>query len=199
MVRQGAPGPVKPLFETAREVQDFLRQSGREFCFIGGIALQRWGQPRLTRDVDLTLLCALGDEGEAVDRLLGRFAARIADARAFALRNRVVLVRSGTGVPIDISLGALPFERRCVERASEFDFGPGLRLFTCAAEDLVILKAFAGRAQDWVDLENVLVRQRRALDWELIVGELRPLLALREAPENLERLQQLRAVAGKGA
>ncbi len=42
MVRQGSPEAIKPVFEAAREVQDFLRRSGSEFCFIGGIALQRW-------------------------------------------------------------------------------------------------------------------------------------------------------------
>ncbi len=97
--------------------------------------------------------------------MLERFAARIPDAGEFALKNRVILVQSATGVPIDVALGALPFEQHCVERASEFDFGPGLRLLTCSAEDLVVLKAFAGRGQDWVDLEYVLVRQRRILDW----------------------------------
>jgi len=192
MVRQGAPETVKPVFEAAREVQDFLRLSGSEFCFIGGLALQRWGQPRFTRDVDLTLLCELGAEAEMVDRVLEGFAARLPDARAFALRNRVLLVRNAAGVPIDVALGALSFERHCVERASEFDFGPGLRLLTCAAEDLVILKAFAGRGQDWVDIESVLVRQRRTLDWNLIVDEIGPLLDLRETPENLEQLLKLR-------
>ena len=199
MVRQGAPEAVKPVFEAAREVQDFLRRSGSEFCFIGGIALQRWGQPRFTRDVDLTLLCQLGGETEVIDRVLGGFAARLPDARTFALKNRVILVQSGTGVPIDVALGALAFEHHCVERASEFDFGPGLTLLTCSAEDLVVLKAFAGRGQDWVDLEYVLVRQRRTLDWRLIVEELKPLLELRETPDNLEKLQQLRSKIEKGA
>lgn len=199
MVRQGAPEAVKPVFEAAREVQDFLRLSASEFCFIGGVALQRWGQPRFTRDVDLTLLCQLGGEAGTIDRVLGRFAARIPEAKTFALKNRVLLVQTGTGVPIDVALGALPFEHHCVERASEFDFGAGLSLLTCSAEDLVILKAFAGRGQDWVDLENVLIRQRRTLDWRLILRELKPLLELRETPENLERLQQLRSKVEKSA
>ena len=145
MVRQGAPEAVKPVFEAAREVQDFLRRSGSEFCFIGGVALQRWGQPRFTRDVDLTLLCPLGSETEVIDRVLGRFAARRPDARTFALKNRVLLVQSGTGVPIDIALGALPFEHHCVARASEFDFGPGLKLLTCSAEDLECLRQLKKR------------------------------------------------------
>ena len=44
-----------------------------------------------------------------------------------------------------------------------------------------------------------LVRQRRTLDWRLIVGELKPLLELRETLENLEKLQQLRSKVDKGA
>jgi len=199
MVRQGAPEAIKPVFDAAREVQDFLRRSGYAFCFIGGVALQRWGQPRLTLDVDLTLLVPLGSETGAVDLVLGEFLSRIPEARAFALRHRVILVKTEAGIPVDIALGALDFEHRCIERASEFDFGPGISLLTCSAEDLVILKAFAGRGQDWVDVENVLIRQRRTLDWTLIVGELKPLLDLRETPENLNKLSEIRSRIDQGA
>jgi len=198
MVRQGAPEAVKPVFEAAREVQDFLRSSGSEFCFIGGVALQRWGQPRFTRDVDLTLLCPLGSEAETIDRVLGGFSARMPDARAFALKNRVILAQTAAGIPVDVALGALDFEHRCVERASEFDFGPGLNLRTCSAEDLVILKTFAGRGQDWVDVEYVIVRQRRTLDWRMVESELAPLLELSGTPENLDTLRKLRRKVEKG-
>ena len=199
MVRQGAPQAIKPVFDAAREVSDFLRRSGYSFCLIGGVALQRWGQPRLTLDVDLTLLAPLGSEAGAVDLILGNFPARVPDARAFALKHRVILVKTATGIPVDVALGALDFEHRCIERASEFDFGPGLKLLTCSAEDLVILKAFAGRGQDWVDLEYVLVRQRQILDWRLIVAELQPLLELRETAENMDKLLQLRITVDRGA
>ena len=199
MVRQGAPEAVKPVFEAAREVQDFLRRSASEFCFIGGVALQRWGQPRFTRDVDLTLLCPLGSEAGAIDRVLGGFSARVPDARAFALKNRVLLVQTAAGIPVDVALGALDFEHHCVERASDFNFGLGLSLRTCSAEDLVILKAFAGRGQDWVDVEYVIVRQRRTLDWRLIENELAPLLDLSGTPENLDTLQKLRSKVEKSA
>ena len=199
MVRQGSPEAIRPVFEAAREVQDFLRSSAGEFCFIGGVALQRWGQPRFTRDVDLTLLCPLGSEAETIDQVLGGFSARMPEARTFALKNRVILAQTAAGIPIDVALGALDFEHRCVERASDFDFGPGLNLRTCSAEDLVILKAFAGRGQDWVDVEYVLVRQRRTLDWRLVERELVPLLDLSGKPENLETLRKLRRKVEKGA
>ena len=48
------------VLEAAFEVQSFLVQAGERFCFIGALALQRWGEPRATRDVDLTLLCPFG-------------------------------------------------------------------------------------------------------------------------------------------
>ena len=45
----------------------------------------------------------------------------------------------------------------------------------------------------------MIVRQGRSLDWRLILRELKPLLALRETPESLERLQQLRSKIENGA
>ncbi|MFM9969142.1 MAG: hypothetical protein ACKVQK_12180 [Burkholderiales bacterium] len=62
MVRQGTPQTLAPVFGAAQEVQIFLRRSGYSFCFIGGVALQRWGQPRFTLDVDLTLLAPFVEE-----------------------------------------------------------------------------------------------------------------------------------------
>lgn len=154
---------------------------------------------RATQDADVSLLCPFGSERAAVDRLLAGFRGRRPDARDFALRQRVLLLWSSSGVPIDVALAALPFEERCVGRASDWTIPPGVVLKTCCAEDLVVLKTFAGRPQDWIDIESILVRQRRTLDWRLIVDELKPLLELRETPENLEQLEQLRRKVEKGA
>ncbi len=42
------------VLAAAGEVERFCQRQGWRFCFIGGVALQRWGEPRLTQDVDLT-------------------------------------------------------------------------------------------------------------------------------------------------
>ena len=55
------------------------------------------------------------------------------------------------------------------------------------------MKAFASRPQDWIDIESVVIRQRRTLDWKQVFEELEPLVALREMPETLDRVQQLRS------
>ena len=180
------------LLRAARSVQSFCKRRRWRFCFIGGIAVQRWGEPRLTRDVDLTILTGFGHEGKYIRALLGHFRPRFRDAADFAIRNRVLLLRTAGGVDVDVSLGGVAFEESVVRRATLFAFQPKLELLTCSAEDLVVLKSFAGREQDWVDVAGILVRQGKRLDWRYILRELRPLADLKDSPETLERLKQLR-------
>ena len=91
---------MRDLFRLADEVQSFCQDRGWRFCFIGGIALQRWGEPRLTGDIDLTILTGFGGEAGYVEELCRGFAERVADAAEFALRSRVLLLQSENGIPI---------------------------------------------------------------------------------------------------
>jgi len=181
------------LFRLAAELQEICQRQQWLFCFIGGIAVQRWGEPRVTQDVDMTILTGFHDEKRYVDCLLRRFAPRISDAEEFALRHRVLLLQSESGIGIDIALGGLPFEQSAVQRASPFEFLPDVLLVTCLAEDLIVLKCFADRPRDWVDVESVIARQRSALDWTYVERFLVPLVEVKELPEILDRLRRLRS------
>lgn len=180
---------LNPIYRAASELQTFLEENRWRFCFIGGLAVQRWGEPRLTVDVDATLLTGFGREEEFVDRLLKRFSGRRADSRQFALQTRVALLQSAEGTPLDVALGAMPFEERAVGRASPFDCG-GCRLITCSAEDLIVLKCFAGRDRDWADVEGILLRGGARLNLRLVREELAPLAELKEDPGILPRLER---------
>jgi hypothetical protein len=182
---------VNALFAAAADVQAFCTARGWRSSLIGGLAVQRWGEPRQTRDVDFTLLTGLGGEERFVEPLLAHYRPRLEDARRFALSRRVVLIETATGIPVDIALAGLPFEARVIERSTRFDIDPDVTLMTCSAEDLVVLKAFAGRIQDWLDIEGIIVRQGARLDRSLIVAELRPLLELKEDREAEPQLQSL--------
>lgn len=171
---------MNPIFAAALEVQDLSRGEGWPFCFIGALTVARWGEPRLTQDVDAMMFTGFGGEESVVSALLERLEGRLPDARGFALRNRVVLLQSKLGVPIDVSLGAIPFEQRVIGRASPWEIEPGIHLVTCGAEDLIVLKAFAAREKDWLDIEGVLLRQSGRLDEELVWRELEPLLDLKQ-------------------
>ena len=180
------------LIRLAAELQALLDAAAWKNCLIGGMVLQRWGEPRLTKDVDVTVLTGFGGEEKVVDLLLARFAGRRPDTREFALHNRVLLIQSADGIGMDVALGALPFEEHVMERASVFDFLPDCRLRTCSAEDLIVMKAFASRERDWLDVETVLIRQGERLDWKQIMTELKPLSELKDAPEIPGRLEKLR-------
>ena len=184
------------LFQAALEIQQFLLQRDWRSCIIGGLAVGRWGEPRATRDVDISLLTGFGNERGYIEQILGQFSARIPDADQFALENRVLLIGASNGTPIDICLAGIPFEEQMIERASPFLFAPDVSLVTCSAEDLVILKAFAGREIDWSAIKGILVAQGDRLDWDYIDRQLPPLCELRDDPETVARLGLLRKRLG---
>lgn len=179
------------LFREAGAVQDTLVARQWAFCFIGGIALQHWGEPRTTRDVDVSLFTGFGGEASVIDGLLAAYEARITEARAFALRYRVLLLRTRSGVEIDVALAGLPFEAELIARAVEIEFEPGVALRICTAEDLVVLKAFADRPQDRADVIGIARRRGGALDWNAVVERLAPLVEAKEAPEILDQVREL--------
>lgn len=101
-------------------------------------------------------------------------------------------LRAPSGVGLDIALGGLPFEEDVVSRSSLFTFPGEASLRTCSAEDLIVLKAFAARTKDWLDVEGIIVRQTGRLDWDYVRRQLAPLAALKEEPELLEELERRR-------
>jgi hypothetical protein len=183
---------VNEVIRAAAELQAVCVAEEWRFCFIGGLAVQRWGEPRETVDVDLTLLTGFHDEARFVSILVERFEPRIDHAEEFARVNRVLLLRAPSGVGLDIAFGGLPFEETAVNRSSVFTFPPDVPLRTCSAEDLMVLKAFADRAKDWVDVEGIIIRQSGGLDWSYVLAQLAPLVELKEAPEILRQLDQRR-------
>lgn len=181
------------LLEAALELQNFFVARQWRFCFIGGLAVQKWSEPRVTDDADVTVFTGFGGEQTYVDALLSWLEPRRSDAREFALRARVLLARTPSGVGVDIALGGLPFEELACARARDVELYPGCRLRLCTPEDLIVFKAFATRPLDWRDVEMTIVRQGDAgLDWPYIEEQLRPLAELKEQPQLLTDLLALR-------
>ena len=183
---------MNDILAAALEIQTYAESRQWKMSIIGGVALARWGHPRTTADVDANLLTGFGKEEEFIDLLLDEFTPRISDSKQFALQSRVLLLQASNAIGLDIALGGLPFEENLASRASKYDYGEGVSLLTASAEDLVVLKAFASRPQDWIDIEGVLIRQGDSLNWQLILEELTPLCELKEAPETIGRLTDLR-------
>lgn len=182
---------MKTLLQAGARVQQSFERHGWRFCFIGGVANFRWGTPRLTNDLDATVLTGFGGEATYAKALLAEYESRIPDAAAFAAQNRVLLLRTPDGFGLDIALGAMPFEAGAIERSSNAELVPGATLRTCSAEDLIVHKAFAARPQDWVDVEGVILKQRGQLAWPRIWSDLAELAQLKEAPELVDELERV--------
>jgi hypothetical protein len=180
------------VFQVAAWVDRELQALGLSYAVIGGIALQVWGESRVTRDVDISLLTGFGNERETVSRLLEVFPSRRTDALEFAVANRVLLCQSPEGIGVDIGLAAFPFEEAAIGRSRRTELIPGVAVPVVSAEDLITMKVFAGRPQDWIDVRGILVRQGNRLDCNLVESTLPELLDLIGEPERMERLNELR-------
>jgi hypothetical protein len=152
------------LVEAADELLRAFRSMGRDACLIGGIVVSRWGEPRVTKDVDATLLVDFAEELVALDQLLARFRSRDPDPRPRAELGRLALLSATNGVDLDVSFAAFPFELEVLERASEWQVTAEIALRTCSAEDLILYKLVAGRLIDLHDVQSVVTRMGAHLD-----------------------------------
>lgn len=182
---------INPLFQAGLEFQNAFEKRKWSFCFIGGLAVIRWGEIRITQDIDLCLLCGFGNEEQYIKTLISLYKSRVPDALIFSLENRVLLLYASNGVSVDISLSGLPFEEEMIKRATQFTFYPNCSLITCSAEDLIVLKAFADRTRDWMDVESVIIRQGKKLNTDYIIDQLFPLCEVKETPEIINKLKNL--------
>lgn len=152
------------LFQAAAEIAEFLEEHGVNYAILGGLAVQYWGEPRATHDVDITVMVPQEQLERFVEQILQKFRPRLPDASTFALRHRVLLVEASSGVPIDISLGIPGYEEEVLRRSVRVHLPDVRSLQFISAEDLIVHKCVAGRARDQEDVERILVRQRLQVD-----------------------------------
>jgi hypothetical protein len=137
------------------------------------------------------MFTGIGREQYFIDEILANFKSRIEDSLSFALEHRVLLLYATNRIPVDLSLGALPFEETAVRNATMQELTPGATLRLCSPAALVVYKVFAARPQDWLDVEGIVVRRGREIDWAYVRQELGQLLQLKEDSESLPRLESL--------
>lgn len=184
------------LVRAAADILQFLETKGRPACAIGGIVVSRWGEPRATTDVDLTVLADFGDEQNVLAELLSKYPSRVPDPERFAEANRIALLRLPGGINADVSFAAFPFEREVLERSTEWRLPEALSLVTCSAEDLVIYKLVAGRPGDIQDVIGIVGRQGQKLDAARIRHWGAQFADLKEDPDFIRPFESARKKAG---
>jgi len=146
-----------PLQSALRDLVEWLNAFPVRGVIIGGVAASILGRPRATQDVDAVVLI---DDARWSDFLASGeqfgISSRRPDVLEFARRSRVLLLRhESTGIQLDISIGALPFEIEMIDNAHTLNIG-GIPIPLPSAEDLIILKSVAHRPKDLADIEGIL-------------------------------------------
>jgi hypothetical protein len=154
------------------------------YAVIGGVAVTLQAAPRFTNDIDAVIWVDdnrwAGLVASATPFGIG---ARRADVLEFATRTRVLLLQHASGVPIDVSCGALPFEHALIERADATEVN-GQSIWVARAEDLLVMKAVANRPRDHADIESILV-QHPDMDTTAARELIREFADVLESPEIL--------------
>jgi hypothetical protein len=185
--------PLAPDFQSALSaLTEALRSLEQPAALIGGLAVIARGVPRFTIDIDAIVQA----EGLDVDRLWSAlrntgFQPCVDDAAEFARQRQVLLLRhTASGMPVDVSLGWLTFERETIDRATPVDLG-GVWIPVALPEDLVIFKAIAWRDVGKSDITELIVRHHSQIDMERVRRALTQFYEILEIPERLADFEQL--------
>jgi hypothetical protein len=102
------PAILTPLLEPLGALQRLVELFDRRGVIIGGVAASLLGQPRLTADLDAVILCSIQDIPKLIELAAKEgIVARIADAEAFARKNRVLLLQhASSGIKSESRSGA---------------------------------------------------------------------------------------------
>jgi len=144
-----------------------LDEADLPYMVIGGQAVLVYGEPRLTRDVDVTLGVspkALPQVLEVVRRLGLRVL--VENSEAFVQKTWVLpVLHPDTGLRVDFIFSWTPYEQQALQRVRNISVD-GYPVRFASPEDVVIHKILAGRPRDLEDISSIL--QKQTLDTDYI-------------------------------
>ena len=141
------------------------------YIVIGGQAVLVYGEPRLTRDIDITV----GVDNSAVKQLIALCSAAgvqpaVENVSEFVRQSNVLPLYDTTShIRVDIIFSFMPYERQAMTRSNAVVIN-GYPVKYASLEDVVIHKIFAGRPRDIEDVKSILNKNPRydrayVIDW----------------------------------
>lgn len=162
-----------------------LERHSLPYMIIGGQAVLLYGEPRLTRDIDITL----GVDVDRLDDLLTLsqelHLIPIPEDLPTFVRETMVLpcLDESTGIRIDFIFSYTPYEAQAIVRSQGIPI-MGQEVFFASVEDVIIHKIFAGRPRDLEDV-RILFLKNKNLDLLYIEGWLKEFNATAEGNDLL--------------
>ena len=145
------------------ELSSWLSENGIGHMVIGGFAVTIWGEPRFTRDLDVTVSVPADKIGEIVDRICVRFRSLSGDPLKFVTETRVLPIMV-EATPVDLIFAALPYEEDAIARARPIHLKDG-SVPVCSPEDLILHKIVSQRPRDHEDIEGIFRYRHSELDY----------------------------------
>lgn len=185
------PAPADVL----RDLSGVLSRWGGRWFLFGAQAVNVWGSPRLTADVDVTVLLTPREPAAFVhDMLKSGFGLRVDDEEFVARTSVLPFVHRRTRMPLDVVLAGSGLEEQFALRARQVDVG-GVEVPVLSPEDLLVAKILAGRPKDLEDAAGVLRARRTSLDLDLVRSLLAELEDALGQSDLLSALEELLAEA----
>jgi hypothetical protein len=150
-----------------------LLREGIPSITIRGVAVAVWGEPRVTRDVDLKVLIGRGDADRLLRVLTPDYTPLVQNPVELLKKQAILFVRDPSGTRMDLLLAETPYDIKAIQRVREVEIQPGYIIRVCSPEDLVIYKLISTRSRDHEDAMSVIRRQSSLLDEEYIIEWLR--------------------------
>jgi hypothetical protein len=164
------------------------------YIVIGGQAVLQHGEPRFTRDIDISL----GVDSDGLPAVLKAMAdcglkPLVDSPKTFVERTYILPVHDPrTEIRVDFAFTFSPFEREAIARAVRLPVGKH-RVAYATVEDLIIHKLFAGRPRDIEDIRGVLARQEGNVDRQYLHHWIRQFARIEGKGHLLPQLEELLA------
>jgi predicted nucleotidyltransferase len=148
------------VFESLlKKISRELNKASIPYMVIGGQAVLLYGEPRLTRDIDITLGVGV-EELDRVKKIASGISLKILvkGEKDFVERTMVLpTIEEKSSIRVDFIFSFSSYERQAIKRAKDTKLG---RIFVTFAslEDIVIHKMIAGRARDIEDIKSILLK-----------------------------------------
>jgi hypothetical protein len=151
------------MFENLLErIAKGLKNNGIPYMVVGGQAVLLYGEPRLTKDIDITLGADLTRLQDVISAVHDIGLTPLVDPSTFT-RDTMVLPCSDpeTGIRVDLIFSFSPYEQLAISRARVVRIGESDVCFA-SLEDLLVHKIIAGRARDLEDARIIFLKNPNA-------------------------------------
>ncbi len=178
--------------EILSRIASTLNKHDLPYMIIGGQAVLLYGEPRLTRDIDITL----GIDTDQLDKLLMvikelSLKALPEDIKPFVSRTMVLpAIDEGSGIRVDFIFSFTSYEAEAIKRARKISI-LGSEVCFASPEDVIIHKIFAGRPRDLEDV-RIIVLKNPEIDGSYIRNWLKEFDASSDEKKFLNTFDEIR-------